>query len=75
MARRWIGAPSTETESERVFSHANRVVDDHRTSLDSSTVSNMVFCARNLKFVREQVNVLKPLPRTGATVARGKDNS
>ena len=56
LARTWLSLPSSETEAERAFSHAGRVVDDERSNLDPRTVSNKVYCARNLKFVRDQIN-------------------
>ncbi|CAD6230743.1 GSCOCG00012193001-RA-CDS [Cotesia congregata] len=48
MARRYLGIPSTSSESERLFSTAGDIVSDKRTSLSPDSVSYLLFLNKNL---------------------------
>ncbi|CAG5100650.1 Similar to Zbed4: Zinc finger BED domain-containing protein 4 (Mus musculus) [Cotesia congregata] len=48
MARRYLGIPSTSSESERLFFTAGDIVSDKRTSLSLDSVSYLLFLNKNL---------------------------
>ncbi|XP_054288071.1 E3 SUMO-protein ligase ZBED1-like [Macrosteles quadrilineatus] len=49
LARKYLGIPATEVESERVFSSAGNVVNVRRESLTVEHVKELVFLHQNLK--------------------------
>ena len=52
LARKYLGIVITSAVSERVFSHAGKVVSDVRTKLDPENVDKIVFLKTNLPLIR-----------------------
>lgn len=48
VARRYLGIPATEVESERIFSTSGNVVSERRRSLNQEHISELVFLHQNL---------------------------
>ncbi|XP_057181378.1 zinc finger BED domain-containing protein 4-like [Triplophysa rosa] len=50
MARRYLSAPSTSTDSERLFSAASHITDEKRNRLSCEKAEKLLFIKKNLPF-------------------------
>ena len=53
VARTYLGAPPTSVPSERLFSVAGEVINDHRSSLLPENAARLIFLKYNCKLIKE----------------------
>lgn len=49
VAQHYLSIPCTSTESERLFSDAGQIIEDHRCSLLPENAESLIFIARNAR--------------------------